>query len=223
MINVKIDAMQLNKTLNNVVDYSDGFLKGIDMKSIEFNNEVANFTHAALNKYIDSQARMNPIRLHHVYEWGKAGNQASRLFEFDTRVLGKTISFSGKFLPSKSVSNTSSEPFVNKANVMENDIQGVIEPKNSDVLVFENNGETVFTTNAIYIDHPGGDEVAGSFGETVSNFFDNYFTNGLLKPLINKLSTASEFTASLSSGARSGSNVGIRAGKEYLNLKGIVE
>ena len=223
MINVKIDAMQLNKTLNNVVDYSNGFLKGIDMKSIEFNNEVANFTHAALNKYIDSQARMNPLRLHHVYEWGKAGNQASRLFEFDTRVLGKTISFSGKFLPSKSVSNTSSEPFVNKANVMENDIQVVIEPKNSDVLVFENNGGTVFTTNAIYIDHPGGDEVAGSFGETVSNFFDNYFTNGLLKPLINKLSTASEFTASFSSGARSGSNVGIRAGKEYLNLKGIVE
>ena len=106
---------------------------------------------------------------------------------------------------------------------MENDIQVVIEPKNSDVLVFENNGETVFTTNAIYIDHPGGNEVAGSFGETVSNFFDNYFTNGLLKPLINKLSTASEFTASFSSGARSGSNVGIRAGKEYLNLKGIVE
>lgn len=223
MINVKIDAMQLNKTLNNVVDYSEGFLKGIDMKSIEFNNEVANFTHAALNKYIDSQARMNPLRLHHVYEWGKAGNQSSRLFEFDTRVLGKTISFSGKFLPSKSVSNTSSEPFVNKANIMENDIQIVIEPKNSDVLVFENNGETVFTTNAIYIDHPGGDEVAGSFGETVSNFFDNYFTNGLLKPLINKLSTASEFAASFSSGARSGSNVGIRAGKEYLNLKGIVE
>jgi hypothetical protein len=223
MINVKIDAMQLNKTLNNVVDYSEGFLKGIDMKSIEFNNEVANFTHAALNKYIDSQARMNPLRLHHVYEWGKAGNQSSRLFEFDTRVLGKTISFSGKFLPSKSVSNTSSEPFVNKANIMENDIQIVIEPKNSDVLVFENNGETVFTTNAIYIDHPGGDEVAGSFGETVSNFFDNYFTNGLLKPLINKLSTASEFAASFSSGARSGSNVGIRAGREYLNLKGIVE
>ena len=55
MLSVKIDAMQLNKTLNNVVDYSDGFLKGIDMKSIEFNNEVANFTHAALNKYIDSQ------------------------------------------------------------------------------------------------------------------------------------------------------------------------
>jgi len=166
---------------------------------------------------------MNPLKLHHVYEWGKAGNQASRLFEFETKVSGKTISFTGKFLPSKSVSNTSNEPFIDKANVMENSIQVVIEPKNSDVLVFENNGETVFTTNTIYIDHPGGDEVAGSFGDTVNNFFENYFTNGLLTPLIKKLSTAKEFTASFSSGAKSGSNVGIRAGREYLDIKGVVE
>jgi hypothetical protein len=223
MIKVKINQTQLNTTLKNIVEYSDGFLKGIDMKKIEFNNEVANFTSAALGKYIDSQARMNPLKLHHVYEWGKAGNQASRLFEFDTKVSGKTISFTGKFLPSKSVSNTSNEPFIDKANVMENSIQVVIEPKNSDVLVFENNGETVFTTSTIYIDHPGGDEVAGSFGDTVNNFFENYFTNGLLTPLIKKLSTAKEFTASFSYGAKSGSNVGIRAGREYLDIKGVVE
>ena len=223
MIKVKINNAQLDKTLKNIVEYSDGFLKGIDMKKIDFNNEVANFTSVALGKYIDAQARMNPLKLHHVYEWGKAGNQASRLFEFDTKVSGKTISFTGKFLPSKSISNTSSEPFIDKANVMENSIQVVIEPKNSDVLVFENNGETVFTTNTIYIDHPGGDEVAGSFGDTVNNFFENYFTNGLLAPLIKKLSTAKEFTASFSSGAKSGSNIGIRAGKEYLDIKGVVE
>jgi hypothetical protein len=223
MIDIKVNAIELNKTLKNVVDYSDGFLKGIDMKTIEFNNEVANFTSAALGKYIDAQARMNPLKLHHVYEWGKSGNQASRLFEFDTMVSGRTIHFTGKFLPSKSVSNTSNEPFVDKANIMENSIQVVIEPKNSDVLAFENNGETVFTTNAIYIDHPGGDEVAGSFGETVNDFFDNYFTNGLLKPMIDKLSTAKEYTTSFSSGAKSGRNVGINAGKEYLNVKVVVE
>jgi hypothetical protein len=223
MLTVKVNAMQLNRTLKNVVEYSDGFLKGIDMKKIEFNNEIADFTSIALNKYIDAQARMNPLKLHHVYEWGRAGNQASRLFEFNTKVSGRTISFTGKFLPSKSVSNTSNEPFIDKANIMENSIQVVIEPKNSDVLVFEDNGETVFTTSTIYIDHPGGDEVAGSFGETVNNFFENYFTNGLLRPLIKKLSTASEFTESFSSGAKSGSNIGIRAGKEYLNVKGMVE
>lgn len=221
MLEVKVDNVQFKKTLKNVVEYSEGFFDGIDMKKTDFNNELANFTSEALKKYIDAQARMNPLKLHHVYEWGKAGNASSRLFEFSTRVSGRTISIVGNFLPSKSISETSHEAFVNKAKVMEDSIQVVIEPKNSDVLVFENKGDVVFTKNAIYIDHPGGDEVAGSFGETVDNFFENYFTNGLLRPLIEKLSRANEFTQSLS--ATSGRNVGVRAGKEYLNIKGMVE
>lgn len=221
MLEVKVDNVQFKKTLKNVVEYSEGFFDGIDMKKTDFNNELANFTSEALKKYIDAQARMNPLKLHHVYEWGKAGNASSRLFEFSTRVSGRTISIVGNFLPSKSISETSHEAFVNKAKVMEDSIQVVIEPKNSDVLVFENKGDVVFTKNAIYIDHPGGDEVAGSFGETVDNFFENYFTNGLLRPLIEKLSRANEFTQSLS--ATSGRNVGVRAGKEYLNVKGMVE
>lgn len=221
MLEVKVDNVQFKKTLKNVVEYSEGFFDGIDMKKTDFNNELANFTSEALKKYIDAQARMNPLKLHHVYEWGKAGNASSRLFEFSTKVSGRTISIVGNFLPSKSISETSHEAFVNKAKVMEDSIQVVIEPKNSDVLVFENKGDVVFTKNAIYIDHPGGDEVAGSFGETVDNFFENYFTNGLLRPLIEKLSRANEFTQSLS--ATSGRNVGVRAGKEYLNIKGMVE
>lgn len=221
MLEVKVDNVQFKKTLKNVVEYSEGFFDGIDMKKTDFNNELANFTSEALKKYIDAQARMNPLKLHHVYEWGKAGNASSRLFEFSTKVSGRTISIVGNFLPSKSISETSHEAFVNKAKVMEDSIQVVIEPKNSDVLVFENKGDVVFTKNAIYIDHPGGDEVAGSFGETVDNFFENYFTNGLLRPLIEKLSRANEFTQSLS--ATSGRNVGVRAGKEYLNINGMVE
>ena len=221
MLEVKVDNVQFKKTLKNVIEYSEGFFDGIDMKRTDFNNELANFTSEALKKYIDAQARMNPLKLHHVYEWGKAGNASSRLFEFSTRVSGRTISIVGNFLPSKSISETSHEAFVNKAKVMEDSIQVVIEPKNSDVLVFENKGDVVFTKNAIYIDHPGGDEVAGSFGETVDNFFENYFTNGLLKPLIEKLSRANEFTQSLS--ATSGRNVGVRAGKKYLNIAGTVE
>ena len=106
---------------------------------------------------------------------------------------------------------------------MENSIQVVIKPKNNDVLVFEDNGETVFTTSAIYIDHPGGDEVAGSFGETVNVFFNSYFTNALLRPLMNKLSTANEFVEYFPSGSRIGRNVGVRAGKKYLSVLGGIE
>ena len=221
MLETKVDNLQFKKTLKNVIEYSEGFIDGIDMKRTDFNNELANFTSEALKKYIDAQARMNPLKLHHVYEWGKAGNASSRLFELSTRVSGRTIFVSGNFLPSKSISETSHEAFVDKARIMENSIQVVIEPKNSDVLVFDDNGNTVFTANAIYIDHPGGDEVAGSFGATVDNFFQNYFTNGLLKPLIEKLSRANEFTQSFS--ATNGKNIGVRAGKQYLNVKGMVE
>ncbi len=223
MLTTRVDNSKLQRVFKNTIEYSEGFIQGIDINKLNFNNELANFTSITLKKYIDSQARMNPLKLHHVYEWGKAGNEASRLFEFDTAVTGRTISITGKFLPSKSISDTSSEPFTNKATIMENAIAVVIEPKNSDVLAFENNGETVFTTNAIYIDHPGGDEVANGFGSTVNNFFDNYFTNGLLKPLINKLSTANEFTESFSAGVMNGKNIGIQAGKRYFDIKGIVE
>jgi hypothetical protein len=223
MISVKFDNAKLKITLKNTVQYSQGFIEGVELSKVNFNQELANFTLITLQKYIDSQARMNPLRLHHMYEWGRAGNASSRLFEFDTKVTNKTIRINGKFLPSKSISSTSSEPFVNKASIMENAITVVIEPKNSDVLVFEDNGETVFTTKTIYIDHPGGDEVAGGFGSTIDNFFENYFTNGLLKPLIDKLSKASEFSQSFPAGTRSGKNVGVNAGKKYLKVEGGVE
>lgn len=223
MITVKFDGKKMNNTLKNVIKYSNGFIDGIDMNQLDFNIELANFTSEALKKYIDSQARMNPLRLHHVYEWGKTGNASSRLFDFDAKVSKNTIRIVGNFLSSKSISETSHEPFIDKANIMENSIQVVIEPKNSDTLVFEDNGDTVFTKNAIYIDHPGGDEVAGSFGETIDNFFENYFTNGLLKPLIEKLSKANEFTQYFSSGAKSGRVAGLKAGKDYLNVRGNVE
>jgi hypothetical protein len=222
-MSVTINAMHFNRVLSNAMQYSQGFLNGIDLKTIELNHELAIFTSNALKKYIDSQARMNPRRLHHVYEWAKAGNQESRLFDFDAAVSKNNIVFTGNFLPSTSVSSGSKEPFTDKANVMENAIQVVIEPKNSNVLVFEDNGQTVFTTRTIYIDHPGGDEVAGSFGETVNNFFNSYFTNALLRPLLNKFSTANEFTANFAYGTKSGRNVGVRAGKQYLSLAGGVE
>jgi hypothetical protein len=220
---VTMNAMHFNRVLSNAVQYSQGFLDGVGLKTIEFNHELAIFTSNALKKYIDSQARMNPRRLHHVYEWAKAGNQESRLFDFDTTVSKNNIVFTGNFLPSTSVSSGSKEPFTDKANVMENDIQVVIEPKNSNVLVFEDEGQTVFTTRKIYIDHPGGNEVAGSFGETVNDFFNNYFTNALLRPLLNKFSTANEFTANFAYGTKIGRNVGVRAGKQYLSLAGGVE
>lgn len=104
---------------------------------------------------------------------------------------------------------------------MENAIEVVIEPKNSPVLVFEDGGDTVFTTNAIYVANPGGDEVAGSFGRVVEDFFDNYFQNSLLIPFMATLAKANEFTDSFAEGTRGGKAVGVRAGIKYMKSAGV--
>ena len=221
LLSAKFDTSNLNNILNNSVQYSFGFLDGIQQQRLSFNRFLGGYTAEALNKYIDAKARSNPYALHHVYEPNATGNEGARLFKFEVVATLSTISFLGSFLPSSVASDTASEPFIDKANIMENGISVVVSPKNSDVLVFEDDGETVFTTESIYIEHPGGDAVAGSFGRTVDDFFTNYFTNALLAPLLKDLSTAEEFVQDFSAGTRGGRPVGVRAGRRYFNISGV--
>jgi hypothetical protein len=222
MLAVKVDAINLGNILKNSVNYSNGFIEGVELEKIEFNRILGGYTVEALGKYIDAKARMNPNALHHVYEWDCVGQSNSRLFNFSVNATQSNISITGKFLPSKTMSSTSMQTFPDKANVMENSIAITIKPKRSDVLVFEADGETVFTRNSIYIEHPGGDEVAGSFGNTVDDFFNNYFTNSLLRPFIEKLSTAKEFSENFAQGTKSGKSVGVKAGRKYFDISGVV-
>lgn len=217
LLRVKVDSKEINRIVNNAVSYSYGFLQGTEIDQILFNQKLAEFTTEALEKYIDSKARMNPEELHHVYEWNKAGSPSARLFKITPKASKRVISFTGKFLSSKSVSDESTEPFVNKANIMENAIAITIEPKNADVLAFTVDGETVFSATSIYIANPGGDEVAGSFGRTIEQFFLEYFTNGLLNPFLKKFAIASEYTQSFPAGAKTGFTAGVQAGKRYIN------
>jgi hypothetical protein len=213
----KFDSKEVNRILGNAVSYSYGFLDGIEVDQIEFNRRLGEFTVDAFGKYMDSRARVNPQAFHHIYEWNQAGNDGARLFELKSKASKRVINFTGKFLPSRTVSEGSSEPFTDKANVMENAIAITIEPKNSDVLVFEYEGDTVFSMSAIHIANPGGDAVAGSFGKATEDFFSNYFTNALLRPFIKELETPREFAHSFSSGTRGGKSVGVKAGRKYIN------
>jgi len=223
MIHVRLDSKEINRRLNNAVSFSYGFLDGIDMEQIYFNQVLAEHTVDILNKYIDSEARMNPKSLHHVYEWGQTGDSMSRLFFIKAKASKRVIHLYGNFLPSKSISPTSKEPFKDKANVMENSIDIVIKPKNSDFLVFEVEDETVFTRNAIHIDNPGGDEVAGSFGKVVDDFFLTYFTNSMFTPLIEKLTNPLEFSKNFPAGVKSGGrSLGTASGRKYFRSAGVL-
>jgi hypothetical protein len=220
VFHVRFDSKELNKTLGNTVSYSYGFLEGTEIDQIFFNKVLGEYTEEELGFYIDAQARINPESLHHVYEWGMIGSKEGRLFEINSRASKRVIHIEGKFLPSTSIAENSSEPFSDKANIMENSISIVVEPRNSDYLVFEDEGEIVFTTNSVYIANPGGDAVAGSFGRVVDDFFDNYFTNALLKPVIAKLANPFEFSEHFVSGSKRGKLEGIKAAQKYLKRAG---
>lgn len=222
LFRVKINNRDLNKKLNNIVKYSNGFVDGIEIQKIILMNRLGEYVVDLLGKYIDAQARGNPDSLHHVYEWGATGSSGARLFKMNAAATKSVITIMGSFLPSSSISDTATEPFVDKANVMENAIGITISPRDSDFLAFEADGQQVFTMNDIYIANPGGDGVAGSFGRVVEDFFDVYFTRMLLKPFLDELSTAEEFVQYFAQGARSGYPVGVRAGQRYINSAGVI-
>lgn len=218
MLHVRMDTKQLNTMLENTASYTLGFLEGAEVEQIDFNRDLGDFTVEALYKYIDSSARTNPQVLHHVYEWGQVGSPSGRLFVLRAKTSKRVIHIYGRFLPSRSMTERMTVPFKNKAQVMEDGISVTITPKNSDVLAFEHNGDMVFTRNSIYVEHPGGPEVENSFGRTVDEFFDGYFSNGLLKPLVDKMANAKEYTDNFRQGTVSGRSAGVRAGRKYMSM-----
>lgn len=220
MIITKIKNDELSRILKNTISYSNGFLQGIDLNRTEFNRVLGGYAAEALGGYIDSKARMNPSMLHHVYEWNETGNKNSRLFNINVDATKYSITFSGKFLSSRKPSSDSGQVFVDKARIMENGISVTVTPKNSPVLAFEDDGETVFTANSVYIAHPGGEQVSGSFGKVVEEFFDSYFSYSILRPLMTKLKNPKEFSALYPQGAKTGKSVGVIAGRRYFTMSG---
>lgn len=223
MLSVSFDTKQLNNIFTNVSAYSKGFLDGIGMERITFNRVLGGFTAEALANFIDARARMEPESLHHVYEPSMVGRQSARLFDFNVNATTNTISITGKFLPSRGTPKNGGTPFTNKAEIMENGIAISISPRGTGVLAFEDEGEQVFTTETVVIEHPGGDSVAGAFGRTVSDFFDKYFTVTILKPLLDDLASPEEFSRNFSQGAKSGRSIGVRAGRQYFKIKAGIE
>jgi hypothetical protein len=134
---------------------------------------VFNALRESFGQTTDSMARSRPGMFHHLYEWGSIGDQSQRLFTITSQGRGTSgFTLSYKFLPSSQpVPGSEPHVFVNKAEVMEDQSQVVIEPLYSSTLSFEYDGKQVFSDGPIVVDNPGGDGVKGTLGDTFTNFF----------------------------------------------------
>lgn len=149
----------------------------------KFREVIFNQIDKDFGEFVDSQARVKPRSLHHVYEWDQAGDKSARLFKLNklnTEGLGFSVSY--EFLPSKtfaSAEGNRKHVFVNKASVMEAGMPLKIAPRHSKRLVFETNGYTVFMPEgaSVTVKRPGGTGVKNSFMMTYSRFFKGSLVN----------------------------------------------
>jgi len=215
---VSIDTKELEKKINNIYQYSVGFLDGIGKGKSLFLNNLGIGVVEVLKQYVDAEARSNPKALHHIYEWYQTGSPSARLYDFDYTVSNLGLSFKSTFSQSTTVSNGSSTPFYNKAKIMEEGLPVTISPKKADKLVFEINGETIFTDKEITVSNPGGDFVQGSFEKIADQFFNKYFKQSFLKSsgIYDYIKNPVIYKKNFAAGSKSGKSKGVETGFKWI-------
>ena len=179
-IDVKFDMLKFEKQMSNLIDYSVGFLDGAQESKHFLLDRLGKGTIKALYKYIDTNAKLNPKSLQHVYEWYQVGSPNSRLFDLDYTVSNVGLSINSTFKQSRTLSEDATTPFYNKANIMENGIAVTVTPRGNNPLVFHDGGELVFVKAPITIENPGGIAVEGSYRNIFDLFFAKYFSQSFL-------------------------------------------
>jgi hypothetical protein len=222
MISVKLNQNKFVSDLNNIIQYSLGFLDGVQKGKTLFLKNVGAFTKDLLENFIDSNARSNPQMLHHIYEWYRTGSPDARLFDINYTVGSAGLSFYSNFKQSQSLKSGSKVPFYNKANIMEKGIPVTIRPKKAQVLSFEDNGEQVFTKGPVEVLNPGGTQVQGGLEKTLNLFFNKYFTQAFLKTsgIRDYLKNPVVYKKNLPKGRSSGKSAGISTGYSWIAKAG---
>lgn len=218
MISVTFDSRLFEKKMNNFVAYANGFIEGAVLAKPQMLQNMGSQVSDIISQYIDSIASANPQALHHVYEWGQTGSESARLFDVDYTVTGGGLSLNATFSQSTSIQAGSKTPFYNKAYIMENGLPVTISPKNSNVLAFEDNGETVFTKKTVVVSKPGGDAVVGSFENNFNNIVNVYLSQAIFDVTDVGLSIkdSSIFKRNLRRGVSGGRSVGLATGKKWI-------
>ena len=215
---VSLQSDNFKKDMQNIIDYSIGFVDGIKSGKRVFLNNLGKGTIQALSEYIDANARMNPNALHHVYEWYQTGSPDARLFDINYTVSNLGLSINSTFRQSSSLKDDMKEPFYNKARIMESGIPVTISPKAGVALVFKDAGKTVFSRRPITIPNPGGPNVTGSYEATFDAFFKRYFTQAFLRAsgVLKYLENPEVYRKNLKAGSKSGRSLGVKTGYTWI-------
>jgi hypothetical protein len=223
MINVQFNTAMFKKEMDNIVQYSMGYLDGINQGKREFLNNLGQSTSELLRQYLDTSARMNPAMLHHVYEWMQTGSPEARLFDINYTVSNLGLSFKSQFKQSESIKSGSKVPFYDKARVMEGGITVKIKPKPGGVLAFDDNGEEVFTKKPVTIKDPGGPAVEGSYERAFDAFFNNYMRQSFLRSsgVAEYLNNPVLYKQNLSRAKTSGRAAGVATGYRWIANAGV--
>jgi hypothetical protein len=209
------------KQLDNIIKYSSGFLDGVQKGKTSFLKTLGQATITSMAQYVDAQARSNPSALHHIYEWNRVGSPSARLFDLQYTISNLGLSIGGTFSQSRTVKDDSNVPFYDKAKIMENGIPVTITPKKR-VLAFEVGGRTVFTPNSVTVNNPGGNEVQGSFENTVDEFIRFYFKQSFLRAsgIYDYIKKPVLYKKEFKSGSRLGRSKGLQTGFRWIaNVK----
>jgi hypothetical protein len=215
---ISTNTKSFTKQMNNIVNYSFGFLDGVEKGKSVFLNNLGHGVLTALYDYIDASAGSNPRAMHHIYEWMQTGSPEARLYDLSYTVSNLGLSFKSKFTQSQSFSRDSNTPFYDKARIMEQGIPVKIAPVRSDVLVFDINGETVFTKKEVTVQNPGGTEVVGSFERAVDEFMLGYFKQSFIRAsgLYDYISKPIIYKANVAAGSRMGRAKGVDTGFKWI-------
>jgi len=215
---VSLNAVNFEKQLINIAEYSFGFIDGVNRGKRVFLDNVGKATILALGQYIDSEARSNRSALHHVYEWYQTGSPTARLFSIDYTVSNVGLSINSTFRQSRTIQADGTVPFYNKARIMEDGIPVVIKPKGNKPLRFYEGGQTVFVKKPITVRNPGGEEVEGSFERVFDEFMQRYFTQGFLRAsgLFDYIKKPTLFKKNFAAGAKGGRAKGVSTGYKWI-------
>ncbi len=217
------NSNQFKKEMNNIVNYSIGFLEGVQKGKSAFLKTMGLETVELMKEFIDSNARVNPEMLHHIYEWNQTGSPSARLYDISYTVSNLGLSFKSSFSQSTSIKNGSRTPFYDKARIMEEGIPVVIRPRVTQTLVFEDNGETVFTKGPVTVDNPGGSEVEGGFERVFDMFFNKYFSQAFLRVsgVAKYLENPQVYKKDMQAGKKMGRSKGVSTGYRWIANAGV--